>query len=94
MRLRESAARITASESGVLQPRDVGRDAAGEQLHVLRQVADGAAECIAVPARDVGAIQAHRAGLRLADAQQQPQQRGLARCTRADHPQALARGKR
>ena len=46
------------------EPRDVFGDRAGEQLHVLRQVADVPAERVAIPARDVGAVEAHDAGLR------------------------------
>ena len=67
------------------------RHGAGEQLHVLRQIADVPAERVAIPARDVGAVEPDHAGLRLPDAEDQPDQRGLARSARPDHAEALAR---
>ena len=62
-----------------------------EQLDVLRQVADMAAEILAHPGEDVGAVEADRAGRRLQRADQQADQRGLAGRRGADDGQALAR---
>ena len=61
------------------EPRDVLAHGAGEELDVLRQVADVLAERVAVPARDVRAVQADGARLRPPQAEQQAQQRRLAR---------------
>ena len=44
------------------QPRDVLSDGAGKEADLLRQVAEMAAEPIALPGRDVGAVEPHRAG--------------------------------
>jgi hypothetical protein len=72
------------------EPGDVLGDRAGEQLDVLRQVADVRAELVAVPLGDVGAVEAHRSRLRLPDAEHEPRQRRLARRARADEAEAFA----
>ena len=61
-----------------------------EERHVLRQIADVLAERVALPARDVGAVEPHASRLRLPQAEHQPQQRGLARRARPDEAEALA----
>ena len=69
---------------------DVPQHGAVEQLHILRQVADMAAEILPQPGEHIGAIQPHRAGGRLQGADQQADQRGLARRRGADDGQRFA----
>ncbi len=65
------------------EARDVLRHAAGEQRHVLGQVTDVPAERCSIPAGDIGAVEAHHAGLGRPDAQQQAEERGLATAGRS-----------
>nr|VVH84077.1 hypothetical protein TUEID40_05274 [Pseudomonas aeruginosa] len=73
------------------EARDVLGDAAGEQLHVLGQVADVRPQCRRAPLPQVGAVQAHRAGQRLPGAHQQARQGRLAGTGRPDHAERFAR---
>ena len=43
----------------ILESADIGRDRIGEQLDVLRQIAEVTAEGVLRPGRDIGAIKAH-----------------------------------
>ena len=74
--------------------RDVVCHRAGKQLHVLRQVADHAGQLLGRPVGQLHAVQAHRACVRLAQAEHQPQQRRLARGAGTDQAQAFARRQR
>ena len=75
---------------GLAEARDVVGDRAAEQLHRLRHVADVGPELRAVPGRDVDAVEAHRAGERLPDADDQARERRLAGGGRADDAERLA----
>mgnify|MGYP003694507953 CR=1 FL=1 len=75
----------------LLQARDVvRRRVPANSSHLLRQIAHGAAEQIAVAARDVGAVEAHLAGLRHRRSEQQAHQRRLAGGARPDDAEAVA----
>ena len=74
-----------------LEAGDVVADGAGEQLGVLRQVADVAAEVLAVPGENVGPVEADIAVVGLPDAHHQPRERRLAGARRTDDAQHLAR---
>ena len=73
-----------------LQPGDVLRDRAGEQLHVLRQVADMLAQRLGRPLVERRPIDPDLAGDGPPDADEGPGQRRLARGAGADDPQPLA----
>ena len=75
---------------GLAEARDVLGHRAAEELDVLRQVADVRSEPLARPGRDVGAVQAHHAGSRLPDADDQARERRLARRARTDQRERLA----
>ncbi len=72
--------------------RDVLGDGAGEQHHLLRQVADMTTERVRIPGGDVSAVEADMAAGRLPGADDQPAERGLAGARRADDPTGLAGG--
>ena len=74
-----------------LEAGDVLGDRAGEQLHVLRQVADMLAEGLGRPLVERGAVDPDLARHRAPDAHQGTGERGLARGAGADDAQALAR---
>ena len=69
---------------------DVLRHRAGEQLDVLRQVADVAAERLRRPLVERRAVEPDLAAHRLPDADQGAGERGLARGARADDAEAAA----
>ena len=80
--------------SGVLvEAGDVLSDRAIEQLDVLRQIADVAAERFGVPMFERGMVEPHRAAKRGPRADDGAYQRRFARCTRSDDPQAGTRFK-
>ena len=58
-----------------LEAGDVLRHRAAQQLHVLRQIADVAAECVRRPLIERGAIEAHAAARGVPDPDQKPHQR-------------------
>ncbi len=72
------------------EARDVLADRAGEQLDVLRQIADVLAERIAIPARRIGAVEPHAARLRPPQTEQQANQSRLAGRAGADDAEAFA----
>ena len=74
-----------------LEAADIGGDAVGEKLDVLRQITEMAAERAARPGGHVGAIQAHGPGGRLQHADQLARQRRLSGARRADHAERFAR---
>ncbi len=79
---------------GGAKARDVLGHRPLEQLHVLGQVAQVAAELVFVPAVDVGAVQAHRTAQRRPQPHELPCERGLATGRRADHRQHVAGAER
>ena len=82
---------MMASDVGLgIEAADVLRDGAGEQLDVLRQVADMAAEHVGRPLVERGAVEPHLAADRLPDADQRADQRRLAGAARADDAEAVA----
>ena len=74
----------------LLEPGDVLRHRALEQLHFLRQVADEAPERIRAPLIERRPVEPDRAARRFPDADQGACQRGLARTARADHAERVA----
>src|SRR5947208_15457793 len=75
-----------------LEAVDVGGDRVGEELDVLRQVAEMAAKTALGPLRDVGAVQAYDTDARRQHADELAHQTALARARRAEHAQPLPRG--
>ncbi|MCY1545686.1 hypothetical protein D9M68_816380 [compost metagenome] len=69
---------------------NVGLDCAGEELHVLRQIADIFAELALVPVAQVHQVEPHRAGRGQDGADQHLAQGGLAGARIADDGQGLA----
>ena len=74
----------------VAHPADVVLDRAGEELHVLRQVADVLAELPGVPVPEVHEVEPHAAGGGQDRAHEHLAERGLARARVADDGQRLA----
>ena len=72
------------------QARDVLADRSGEQLDVLRQIADVLAERLAIPARRVEAVETDATRLRPRQTEQQPNQSRLAGRAGADDTEAVA----
>src|SRR5262249_45752085 len=75
----------------LLEAADIGGDRVGEELDVLRQVAEMAAERLARPLRHVGAVETDRAGAGPQHADDMPGQRRLAGAGRPDDAERLAR---
>ncbi|MNV13419.1 hypothetical protein D3C71_1040580 [compost metagenome] len=69
--------------------RNIVGDVALEQLHVLWQITEPGAEFALVPGEYVRAVQAHLAGLRRPDPDQQAGEGGFARGGRADDAKAF-----
>jgi hypothetical protein len=74
----------------VAHSRNVGLDRAGEELHVLRQVADVLAELALVPVAQVHQVQPHVAGRREDRADKHLAERGLAGARIANDGQRVA----
>ena len=77
-----------------IEPGDIFRDVAVEQLDILRQIADIAAERFAVPLVERRAIQSDRAAQRLPSSGKGARQRRFSRCRRTDDAQPVAGLKR
>ena len=73
-----------------LEAGDILSDGAGEQLHVLRQIADMLAERFRIPLLEGGAVEAYLAAHRRPDADEQPGERRLARGARPDDAEPVA----
>ena len=71
--------------------RDVVPDRAMEQAHVLEHAADAAAQIRGVDLAQIGAVEQHRALIRLIEAEHQLLDRGLAGADAADQADPLAR---
>src|SRR5437899_768401 len=69
---------------------DILRYRAGQQFHVLRQIANMTAKHIGRPLVERSAVEAHVAAYWLPDTDQQPYQRRLARAARSDDAKSLS----
>ena len=78
----------------VVHPRDVLAHGAAKELHVLRQIADVAAEIVAVPGEDVGAVEADGAMLRLGKPHDQSGKRRFAGGRRTDDAESFTGSER
>src|SRR5262245_14232047 len=74
----------------VAESRDVGGDRAAEQLDILREAADIAAEGIPRPFRDLRAVETNGSDAGLLQADQQPEQCRFPRAARPDDAKRLA----
>src|SRR5215207_5647339 len=73
-----------------LEAGDVLGHGAGEQLHVLRQIADVLAERFRIPLLEGGAVEAYLAAHRRPDADEEPGERRLARGARPNDAEPVA----
>ena len=78
----------------VVHPRDVLAHGAAKELHVLRQIADIAAEIVAVPGKDIGAVEADETMLRLGQPHDQPGERRFAGGRRSDDAESFTGSER
>ena len=85
-----AAAMIAVGVGVGIEAADILGDGTGEQLDILRQIADMAAEHVGRPLVERRAIEPHLAAHRLPDADQRPHQRRLARAARPDDAEAVA----
>ena len=81
---------MTPGASARLEAGDVLLDGGIEQRHVLRQIADEAAQRFLVPLRQLGIVEPDAAAQHRPDARQGPHQRGLAAAARTDDAERLA----
>ena len=70
---------------GAAEPRDIVGDRAGQQRHVLGQVADVRPQILVLPGRDVGEIDPDIAGGRRNDTADHPAQQAFSRTRRAHY---------
>ncbi len=73
-----------------IEAADVLGDRAREQLHILREVADVRSKILRIPLLEGGTVEADLAPHRRPDADEHAGERGLARCARTDHAEAVA----
>ena len=74
----------------VLEPRDVLRDRAGEQLHVLRQISDIAPKLLRIPMAEIIAVEAHRSAQNRPNADENAREARFSGGAGADDPDHLA----
>ena len=73
-----------------IKPCDVLGDRPGEELDILRQIADVPAERLFIPLVERRAVEANLAARGLPNAHEKPGQRRLSGCARPDHTDTLA----